>query len=180
MLQILLQTCLNLGLLDGGDNGVLLGLEHIHLVGHGLLGAHLAGRVERQHNVNLDAKDTLAEEHVAHGGVDEVTAWVTSLDHVSVAELHALSTLCPELPRHDNLTPECTALHDEAEHTVAGPADGEASEELVTEGLSLSLFWTTAVSSRMRRPFSPRTFWVRVARMMISWRAGVWRTSTPE
>lgn len=43
----------------------------------------------------------------------------------------------------------------------------------------LNLFWTTAVSSLMRRPFSPSTFWVRVARMMISVRVGVTRTSTP-
>jgi hypothetical protein len=41
-------------------------------------------------------------------------------------------------------------------------------------------FWTTEVSSRMRRPFSPSTLWVRVARMMTSVRAGVTRTSTPE
>ena len=39
-----------------------------------------------------------------------------------------------------------------------------------------NLFCTSAVSSLMRRPFSPRTFCVLVARMMISRRAGVWRT----
>jgi hypothetical protein len=44
----------------------------------------------------------------------------------------------------------------------------------------LKRLWMTAVSSRMRRPFSPRTFWVRVARMIISVRAGTTRTSTPE
>uniref|UniRef100_A0A0E9VEI5 Uncharacterized protein n=1 Tax=Anguilla anguilla TaxID=7936 RepID=A0A0E9VEI5_ANGAN len=43
-----------------------------------------------------------------------------------------------------------------------------------------NLFWTTAVSSRMRRPFSPRTFCVLVARMMISVLVGVTLTSTPE
>ena len=41
-------------------------------------------------------------------------------------------------------------------------------------------FCTTAVSSRMRRPFSPSTFCVRVARMITSVRIGVTRTSTPE
>ena len=43
----------------------------------------------------------------------------------------------------------------------------------------LKRFCTTDVSSRMRRPFSPRTFWVLVARMMISVLVGVTRTSTP-
>jgi hypothetical protein len=42
------------------------------------------------------------------------------------------------------------------------------------------LFWTTAVNSRMRRPFSPKTFCVLVAMMMISVLVGVTRTSTPE
>ena len=47
------------------------------------------------------------------------------------------------------------------------------------EDLGTDRFWTTDVSSRMRRPFSPSTLWVRVARMMISVRMGVTRTSTP-
>ena len=43
----------------------------------------------------------------------------------------------------------------------------------------LNRFCTTLVSSRMRRPLSPSTSWVRVALMMISVRIGVTRTSTP-
>lgn len=44
----------------------------------------------------------------------------------------------------------------------------------------LNRFWTTDVNSRILRPFSPNTFWVLVAIMMISVRVGVTRTSTPE
>ena len=44
----------------------------------------------------------------------------------------------------------------------------------------LNLFWTTAVSSLILFPFSPRTFCVLVAMMMISVLPGVVRTSTPE
>merc|ERR1719219_1526269 len=40
----------------------------------------------------------------------------------------------------------------------------------------LNLFWTTLVSSRILLPFSPSTFCVRVAMMMISVRVGVTRT----
>ena len=43
----------------------------------------------------------------------------------------------------------------------------------------LNLFWTTDVNSLMRRPFSPRTFCVLVAIIMISVRVGVTLTSTP-
>lgn len=44
----------------------------------------------------------------------------------------------------------------------------------------LNLFCTTAVSSRIRRPFSPSTLCVLVARIIISVRVGVTLTSTPE
>ena len=40
----------------------------------------------------------------------------------------------------------------------------------------LNLFWTTLVSSLILRPFSPSTFCVRVAIMMISVLVGVTRT----
>ena len=40
----------------------------------------------------------------------------------------------------------------------------------------LNLFWTTLVSSLILRPFSPSTFCVRVAMMMISVLVGVTRT----
>ncbi len=43
-----------------------------------------------------------------------------------------------------------------------------------------NLFCTTEVSSRIRRPFSPKTFWVLVARMMISVRVGAKRTYTTD
>lgn len=43
----------------------------------------------------------------------------------------------------------------------------------------LNLFCTTEVSSLILLPFSPRTFCVLVARIMISVRVGVTRTSTP-
>ena len=42
-----------------------------------------------------------------------------------------------------------------------------------------NLFCTTEVSSRILLPFSPNTFCVRVARIMISVLVGVTRTSTP-
>ena len=59
------------------------------------------------------------------------------MDHEAVGELHALGTGSTELAGNDNLATLGTALHDEAEDTVASTADGEAVEELVAEGLAL-------------------------------------------
>lgn len=54
------------------------------------------------------------------------------------SELHGLGTGGPELSRDDNLATLGARLHDEAEDTIAGPADGKTVEELVAEGLALS------------------------------------------
>jgi len=120
------------------DNDILLGLENVDLVRHRLLRTIPACRIVRQHDVDLDSQHTLAKQDVAHSGVDEVTARVTSLDHVTILEFHALSALSPELARDNDLATEGTTLHDEAQDTVASPADSEASKELVAEGLGLS------------------------------------------
>ena len=53
-------------------------------------------------------------------------------------ELHGLGSGSSQLSGDDNLATLGTGLHDEAEDTVAGPSDGEAVEELVSEGLALS------------------------------------------
>ncbi|KAF1924600.1 uncharacterized protein M421DRAFT_277851 [Didymella exigua CBS 183.55] len=104
----------------------------------------------------------------------------------SYSELHALGTGGSELSGNDDLATLGARLHDEAEDTIASTADGETVEKLVTEGLALgdggqtARFWMSEVSSRMRRPCSPRTSCVWVARMMMSVTVGVTRTSTPE
>ena len=53
------------------------------------------------------------------------------------SELHALGTSGPELSRNDDFATLGTRLHDESQHTVAGPSDGQAIEQLVSEGLAL-------------------------------------------
>merc|ERR1719440_2319541 len=157
------------------DDDIVLRLIDSDLVRHESLCAVSACGIVVEHDVNLDSQAALAEEHVADSGLDEVALWVTGCNHVTISELHALCALTTDLARHHNGATEGTTLHDEADHTIAGTAYSSTDP-----GGKLNLFCTTAVSSRMRRPFSPSTFWVRVARMMISWRAGVWRTSTPE
>jgi hypothetical protein len=67
------------------------------------------------------------------------------VDHEAVGELHGLGAGGAELAGDDDLAALGAALHDEAEDTVAGAADGEAVEELVAEGLALGDGGETAV-----------------------------------
>ena len=46
------------------------------------------------------------------------------MDHEAVEELHALGTLTAQLAAHDELAALHAALHDEAQHAVAGTAEG--------------------------------------------------------
>lgn len=139
-----LSSSLNLGslgtvvLADGLDNGgLLLGVEDGDSVRQRLLGTGLALGVRAAHDLDLDTQDTLAEEDVAGGAVDEVAGGLTRVDHETVGELHGLGTGGTELARDDNLATLGARLHDEAQDTIAGTADGQTVEQLVAEGLAL-------------------------------------------
>lgn len=127
------------------DRGLVLGLEDGDGVGQGLLGAGLALGVGAAHDLDLDTEDTLAEEDVTGGAVDELLGGLTGVDHEAVGELHGLGTGSTELSGDDDLAALGARLHDEAQDTVAGTTDGEAVEELVAEGLALGDGGQTAV-----------------------------------
>jgi hypothetical protein len=110
---------------DGDDVGEHLGLA----VGVGVDGLH---------DADLDADGTGAEVDVADGLVDEHLAGSTGLDHVSVTELHGLATLAADLSGDDALATLAAGLHDEADDTHRGAADGELVDELEAERLGLS------------------------------------------
>ena len=125
-------------LAHGLDNSLLLlGLDDGDSVGQGLLGTGLALGVGAAHDLDLDTQDTLAEQNVASGVVDEVLGRLTGVNHESVGELHALGTGSAELAGDDNLATLGTALHDEAKDTIAGTTDGKTVKKLVAEGLAL-------------------------------------------
>lgn len=71
-------------------------------------------------HLDLDSKDTLAEENVTNGVVDKVTGGLTGVDHEAVGELHGLGTGSTNLSRNDNFATLSTGLHDETEDTIAG------------------------------------------------------------
>lgn len=112
----------------GGEDGDDVG-EHLGLVG-------LVG-VDGLHDADLDADGTSAEVDVAAGFIDELLAGGTGLDQVTVTELHGLTTLTADLTGDDAFATLATGLHDEADDTHSGTADGELVDELEAEGLAL-------------------------------------------
>jgi hypothetical protein len=90
------------------------------------------------HDFNLDTKDTLAEQDVSHGIVNEVSRGLTGVDHESIGKFHRLGTGSTKLAGNNHLATLCTRLHDEAKDTVACPADSETTKELVSQALTLS------------------------------------------
>lgn len=82
---------------------------------------------------------------MAGGAVDEVLGGLARVDHEAVGELHGLGTGGTELAGDDNLATLGAGLHDEAQDTIAGTADGQAVEQLVAQGLALGDGGQTAV-----------------------------------
>lgn len=125
-------------LADGLEHGnLLLGVKDGNGVGQGGRWAGLALGVGATHDLDLDTEDTLAEQNVTGGAVDEVLGGLTRVDHEAIGELHGLGTGSTELARDNNLATLGARLHDEAQHTVAGTTDGQTVKELVAEGLAL-------------------------------------------
>ena len=88
-------------------------------------------------DTHLDTQDTLSQEHVSAGHVNILIDWVTRVDHKTINKLHSLGSLSSELAADNNLTSLGSRLHDESKDTIAGSSDSKASNQLVTEGLSL-------------------------------------------
>lgn len=116
---------------------VFLGLDDGDVVGQRALRSDLAGGVPWQHDLDLDAQHSLAQQNVTSGCVDVVVAWISGVDHQTVDELHRLCALTAQLARHDHFASLGTRLHDETEHAITGTTDGQTSDELVAERLGL-------------------------------------------
>jgi hypothetical protein len=82
---------------------------------------------------------------VTNGHVRVYLSGVTSLDHVTVSELHTLGTLSSELSGDNNLATLGGGFHDESNNTVASTTDGESSQQLELEGFGLGLGTETTV-----------------------------------
>jgi len=127
------------------NRGLFFGLMDSDDIRKSLLGPGLAIRVAAAHDLDLDTENTLAQQDVAGGSVNELTGRLARVDHEAVSELHGLGAGSAKLAGDDNLATLGTALHDEAENTVAGTADGQTIQELVAQRLALGDGRETAV-----------------------------------
>merc|ERR1719454_51893 len=137
----------------GGGNGLwdvgllLLGLADLDDIGVGGLGADLASGVMGQHDFHLQTNNSLAEEDVANSNIDVLSHWMTSVNHQTIGELHCFGTLSTKLTRDNNLATFGTRLHDEAEDTIGGTADGKTAHKLVAHGFALGSGAQTTVGN---------------------------------
>merc|ERR1719502_755160 len=71
--------------------------------------------------------------------------WLTCGDEVSILELHGFGTLGAQLSRDNDLATLGAILHDEANDTIAGSADSQTSQQLVSQGLALGHCASSAI-----------------------------------
>mmetsp|Transcript_21150 Transcript_21150/g.44160 ORF Transcript_21150/g.44160 Transcript_21150/m.44160 type:complete len:209 (+) Transcript_21150:210-836(+) len=109
-----------------------------HVVRQLHLWSHLAFRIVRHHDLNLDADGSLSHLHVSNSLRDVVPLRLSSGDQIALSKLHCLGTLRTQLAADDDLHTLGTVLHDESENTVAGTADGQATNEFEAKRLALS------------------------------------------
>ena len=89
-------------------------------------------------STDLDPQDALSEEDMSARHVNVLIDGISGVDHQAVNKLHGLGSLSSQLAADHDLAALGSALHDEPEDSIAGPPDSQTSDQLVTEGLSLS------------------------------------------
>jgi hypothetical protein len=105
----------------------------------------LSLRIMRQHNTDPDSDDTLSHENVTNGHIGVNLSGMSSLDHVTITELHTLGTLSTELSSDNNFATLGRSFHHESDNTVASTSDGKSSQKFELEGFGLSLGAKSAV-----------------------------------
>lgn len=125
--------------LDGGlgNGGLLLGLKDGDGVGQRLGDTGLLGGGGVSHNLDLDTEDTLSQQNVTGGSVNEVSDGLTGVDHETVGELHGLGSGGSQLSGDNNLDTLGAGVHNVSDNTVGGSSDGQTVEQLVLDGLAL-------------------------------------------
>mmetsp|Transcript_130647 Transcript_130647/g.317320 ORF Transcript_130647/g.317320 Transcript_130647/m.317320 type:complete len:236 (+) Transcript_130647:213-920(+) len=127
---------------------------HHDLIRHLQRATHLALRVIAKHDLDLDAEHTLPHRNVPYCLADVVLLGLARGDEVAVLELHGLGALRAQLAADDDLAARRAVLHDEAHDAVASPAHGEATKELVPQGLRLCHGTGCAILDALREEFN--------------------------
>ncbi len=128
---------------------LVLGLIDSNNIRQRLLDTILASRIMWHHDVDTNSKDSLTHENVAGSRDDVFYNRVTSLDHVSLLELHGLGSLSSQLSRDDDFASLGTSSHDDTDDSIGSTSHSKTSEELELERLSLSLSTKSLVGNSL-------------------------------
>ncbi len=104
-------------------------------------------RVVGQHNSDLDTHDTLSEADVSDSSVHVGDSGLTGVNHVSVSELHGLSSLLSELAGDDDFATLGTLVEHLSDDVHGGGSGGDTDEESLDEVLGLLLGVEAVVGS---------------------------------
>jgi len=122
---------------DFGFFIIFLGVSDIDVIGEDGLNTSLTGGVLGKHDLDLNTHNTLLEGDVSDGNIQEIELGLTGTDHVSLLELHALSSLLSQFTGDDNFTTSSTFLNDVSDDRDGSHSDGDTLEELELDDFSL-------------------------------------------
>ena len=123
---------------DFGFVVVGLGFSDFDDIGKVSLDTSSTSGVLGKHDLYLNTHNTLLESNVSNGNIQEVELGLTGTDHISLLELHGLSSLLSELTGDDDLTTSSTFLYDVSNDRDGIHSDGDTLEELELNNFSLS------------------------------------------
>lgn len=66
---------------------------------------------------------TLSKQNVTDSRINVVVNRVSAVNHQAIHKLHGLGSLTSQLTRDNNFTTPGSTLHDETQHTIAGPGE---------------------------------------------------------
>jgi len=115
-----------------------LGFSDFNDIGKDSLDTSSTSGVVGKHDLDLNTHNTLLESDVSDGDVQEIELGLTGTDHISLLELHGLSSLLSELTGDDDLTTSSTFLDDVSDDRDSSHSDGDTLEELELNNFSLS------------------------------------------
>lgn len=117
------------------DSFVFLWIEDLDVIWQGLWTLLVEGWVG--HDLDLQTKDTLSQENVSGGNLNEVVNWLTGVDHETGTELHSLGSGTLGLTGDDNLDTLGAGLDDVSDDTVGSSSDSQTVQQLELQGFTL-------------------------------------------
>jgi len=98
-------------------------------IGDVVVGSNFSFRVIRQHNFDFNSHNTLFEEDVSDGNINEISFRLTGRDHISLFEFHGFSSLLFKFSRNNDFTSfsSGSVFHNSFNDGVSGKSNGHLS-----------------------------------------------------